>query len=271
MTSSLTSQVLDVTARLSPTDRDVLELVGRFRFCSGRQLERLAYPGEPSPSRARIARRALQRLTELGTLVRLDRRIGGVRAGSAGYVYALSPLGVRVIEFLAGAGVVRGRGTHDPGSTFVRHILAVTETFVRLTEASLSGLVELISFDPEPGCWRRFVGAGGARLVLKPDASVQLGIGAYLDNYFFEVDCGTEGRGALLAKFQAYVSYYRSGREQQERGIFPRVLWVVPTAARAAVLERVVVELRPEARQLFAVVRFGELVASLASADGVAS
>ncbi len=53
-------------------------------------------------SAARIARRVLARLTELGVLARLERRIGGLRAGSSGYVYYLGPAGQRLVAYWQG-------------------------------------------------------------------------------------------------------------------------------------------------------------------------
>ena len=42
---------------------------------------------------------------------------------------------------------------------FQDHVLAVAELAVRLPRLN-SGALELVGFEAEPGCWRRFHGAG---------------------------------------------------------------------------------------------------------------
>jgi len=77
-------------ARLSERDLAVLQGLAELRLLTGRQVQRL-YVADGSPTtQARRARALLQRLAELRLVVRLGRRVGGVRAGSSGYVYGLS-------------------------------------------------------------------------------------------------------------------------------------------------------------------------------------
>src|ERR1700682_4418500 len=76
---------------------------------------------------ARTARRVLERRVDDRLLVRLDRRVGVVRAGSASFVYGLGPVGQRVLGF----GGPRRR-FREPTSTFVVHTLAITELVVEL-------------------------------------------------------------------------------------------------------------------------------------------
>lgn len=246
---------------LSDRDRQIVELVGRFAVVSGGQLRRLFFGGGANhASNARLARRSLARLTEHRALVRLERRIGGVRAGSAGSVYRLGAVGDRLLRFWRGAGG-RGRTAGEPGRLFVRHGLAVTETYARLREAEQSGSLELLAFNPEPASWRAFGGAAG-RQVLKPDAFARLGLGAYEDRYFIEVDCGTEGTGALAAKCRSYLAYYRAGIEQSEHGVFPRVIWITTTERRVSRIVDVCAGLPALAWPLFVVAtpeRAGEL------------
>jgi hypothetical protein len=125
--------------------------------------------------------------------------------------------------------------------------------YVRLREAEAAGQLELLTFEPEPSCWRRYSGAAGGALVLKPDAFVRLGVGAYEDRYFLEIDCGTEGRGALVRKCQTYLAYYRAGREQTAHGVFPRVVWITTSERRVGLLVDVCAALPAEAWKLFAI------------------
>src|SRR5258708_2046610 len=77
-----------VDQRLSAGDRQFGQEVVRLRLLSAGQLRGLFFHGIAEPvTRARRARRQLARLVELELLWRLERRVGGVRAGSTGYVY----------------------------------------------------------------------------------------------------------------------------------------------------------------------------------------
>ncbi len=237
---------------LSTRDQEIVELVGRFGVVSGKQVERLFFAsGSEAASNARLARRSLARLTDRRVLIRLERRIGGVRAGSAGTVYRLGAVGDRLVRLWRGEGG-RGRTSQEPGRLFVRHGLAITETYARLREAERGGALELFAFDPEPASWRPFAGAGG-RQVLKPDAFTHLGLREYEDRYFIEIDCGTEGRGALAAKCRTYLAYFRAGVEQAERGVFPRIVWITTTERRVSLIVDVCASLPATAWRLFAV------------------
>lgn len=68
---------------LSVRDRAVITTVDNLRLVTGGQLQRLFFADASAGStNARVARRCLQRLTDLGLLVRPARRVGGLRAGS---------------------------------------------------------------------------------------------------------------------------------------------------------------------------------------------
>jgi hypothetical protein len=237
---------------LSARDRQIAELVGRFGVVSGKQVVRLFFAGgSDAASNARLARRSLARLVERRVLVRLERRIGGVRAGSAGSVYRLDAAGDRLVRLWRGEGG-RGRTAREPGRLFTRHTLAITETYIRLREAERGGALELLAFDPEPASWRPFTGSGG-RQVLKPDAYARLGLGAYEDRYFIEIDCGSEGRGALVAKCRTYLAYFRAGTEQAAHGVFPRIVWITTTEQRVSLIVDVCASLPGAFWPLFAV------------------
>lgn len=238
---------------LSERDRQIIELVGRFGVLSGGQARRLFFAGAPTTaSGARMARRSLACLVERRALTRLERRIGGVRAGSAGSVYRLGAVGDRLLRHWRGE-PGRGRAAREPGPLFVRHGVAVTEAYVRLREAERGGTLEVLGFYPEPASWRRFAGPGGGTQTLKPDAYAAIGLGEYEYRWFIEIDCGTEGRGALTAKCQAYLSYFRSGVEQSEQGVFPRIAWITTTERRADLIVDVCARLPAEAWPLFTV------------------
>jgi hypothetical protein len=83
-------------------------------------------------------------------------------------------------------------------------------------------------------------------------------LGNYEDRWFIEVDRATESRTTLDRKLDRYVAHWRTGREQATRGIYPRVLWVVPDAGRHAVLIDAFARQPVEAWPLFAAVTADE-------------
>jgi hypothetical protein len=136
--------------------------------------------------------------------------------------------------------------------------------YVLLVEAHRLGYLELSSFTAEPACWRRFAGPGGGRATLKPDAYLTVELGRYEDRWFIELDRGTEPASTLAKKCEQYRRYWQTGTEQARSGIFPRVLFVVPDAARHAVLVDVFGK-QPEAVwPLFTVTQFDEAVTRIA-------
>jgi len=245
---------------LSERDHAIITTLATVRIATAQQLQRLHF--ETGPSGARHCRRVLAGLVERRLICRLHRRIGGVRAGSAGYVYALDVAGQALVSSPG-----ERRRPWTPGRAFLAHTLAITAVHVRLIETQRLGRIELLSFETEPRCWRSFAGAHGGRLTLKPDALVRTAVGAYEDAWFIEVDRGTESPLTLARKFELYRRYWSAGHEQTNHGVFPRVLWLVPDAARVDVLMAVSERQPPAARQLFQVAEFNHVIAVM-NAEG---
>ena len=209
-----------------------LRCVYDFRLATAVQLQRLLSPST-SESDTRASRRRLERLTRIGAVRRLDRRIGGVRAGSASFIYAIGPVGERILRTTAPR-----RRLAEPSWAFVDHTLAVTQFFIQITEQvrQIAG-AELIAVETEPTCWRSFT-ALGAGQELRPDLLLVLGIGDLEHRWWIEVDRASEHLPAVLRKCSRYELYYRSGLEQQAHGVFPRVMWATTTPERADAIAR---------------------------------
>lgn len=251
-----------IEAGLSDRDRSIMRSVASLRLISAKQLEALHFAEHATPlSAARSCRRVLERLATLRVLARLDRRVGGVRAGSAGFVYRLGPVGDRLVR----AGRPRHRAA-EPSLTFVDHTLAVAQVAVDLSSAARTGDFELLTLEVEPACWREIPTPFARPEMLKPDLFVAVGVGDYEYRRFVEVDRGTEHLPAIKRKCAAYERYYRAGEEQHRHGVFPKVIWSVPDATRA----RLVLSALPRAdggEALFAVTTSAELVSVLCGGE----
>jgi hypothetical protein len=168
---------------------------------------------------------------------------------------------------LAGEGIPRIRTSREPGTSFVDHSVAAAEIYVQLVEAERAGALELIDHEPEPDCWRHFLGPIGEAVSLRPDAFVSVGKDDYEFRSFVEVDRGTVGSSALLRKLTTYADYWRSGIEQRQHVVFPRVVWSVEHDRRAELLHGLIARLPDDARRLFVVTTPARQIDTLAGAD----
>jgi Replication-relaxation len=242
-------------AGLSSRDRSVLETLGIVRLATTKHLERLDFTDVST----RQARATLASLTRRQLVSRLPRAVGGLRAGSAGYVYGLGLAGQRLIGSSR-----RPQRPWQVGTPFLAHTLAITELYVRLVEAGCAGVIQLARFRTEPACWRWFTGAGGERVALKPDAAVITRLGRYEDSWLVEVDLSTESTTRLARKADLYRAYWLSGQEQARHEVFPRVLWLVPDMARYNTLIDVLGRQPAEVWPLFTVAVFEEAISRIA-------
>lgn len=216
------SALAAIADRLSDRDRIVLVSIAEHRFLTVRQIQALHFAGHAPISGSRIARRTLARLRSFGLLGTLERRVGGVRAGSAGLVHYIDDAGHQLLHGR------RRQRVQDPSERFVSHRLAIADAHIELVDADRGGAIELVECTVEPTSWRRYTGLGGAPVTLKPDLYAETAVsGELVHAWFIEVDLGTESIPTLLRKCRDYESYRRIGTEQEQHGSFPLVVWSV--------------------------------------------
>jgi hypothetical protein len=223
--------------RLSQRDLAVLHQVAELRLMSVRQIQRVHFPVASHGNigaATRASQRVLKRLTAERLLQRLSRQIGGVRAGSSGYLMALGPVGQRL---LFGDG--RRQRDYEPGLRFVDHTLAISQVVVELQEAAQRGILELLECQAEPRSWRQFGGLGGGRFV-RADLFLVIGSGEYELRWFAEIDRSTESLPVIARKCRVYADYYQSGVEQAQVQVFPRVCWITRDESRAERLTQLI-------------------------------
>lgn len=242
MTYLTLNRLQQLDARLLERDRALVRQVERLRLVSGQQLRRL-YFADLQP---RSAQRQLRRLVELGLLARLERRIGGVRAGSDGFIYELAGGGQRLVQSWQRA-VGKARSHPEPGLRFVDHTLTCAETYVGLVEAERDERLQLLEHQAEPACWRTRAGTFGRPAVLRPDGFVRLAVGERELWWFIEVDRATESLTVIRRQGRAYLAHYQAGVEP----LMPRVAWLTPSTDRAERLRGALHDLGGVARELF--------------------
>ncbi|MBU2601874.1 MAG: replication-relaxation family protein [Actinobacteria bacterium] len=228
----------DIRASLADRDLQILVSLATHRFLTTRQICRLHFGDKPTETAAlRSANRALYKLRSLRLLVALERRIGGVRAGSGSYVWSLGHIGARLLQRANDVdGLPRRQRQREPSTTFLEHTLAVAEVSLRLREIANRGEVTLLGVQHEPACWRPYSGPGGGTVRLKPDLAAVTATEKFEDHWFFEVDLATEPPSRVVRACQNYQAYRQSGVEQRRLGLFPAVVWIVPTGRRKETL-----------------------------------
>lgn len=225
---------------LSERDHAILTDLERACVLTGAQLQRLRFADIAPSARARDRRRVLARLAHHGFVSTLDRRIGGVRAGSAGHVYRLTPTARRLLD------TQRDRPTRllrsrTPGALFLAHALAISEIYVSLIEASRTNGFWVSIFDTEPACWHPT--SNGS--FLKPDAYLILTTPTYQDCWWLEIDRATESRPRIKRKIQSYMDYLTTGGTGPD-GTPPRILFTTPDTARSDAIRKVITTLTTE-------------------------
>jgi hypothetical protein len=250
-----------IRGRLSERDMGVLEEVARNRFLTSHQIRRYHFSDHATDAAAiRATNRALARLTDLGLIAHLDRRVGGVRAGSGSHVWTLVEAGARLLQ---STGEVEGLPArlrvHEPTTGFLEHTLAVAEVCLRLTEADRGAHFSLVELLREPDCWRAHTGGHGDVIHLRPDLSAITATGDYEDHWFLEIDRSTEPPSRVIRKCLGYEAYRQTGAERKRLGVFPGVVWITPDAKRAATLTDHIAKMTGLSRDLYAVVQVDDL------------
>ena len=95
------AQLQAIAERLDTTDRALLALLAAHRYATTRQLAQITeLSGQYGSARSALRQtsRRLRRQHGLGLVDHLARRIGGTRAGSAGYVWYLTAAGQRLTD-----------------------------------------------------------------------------------------------------------------------------------------------------------------------------
>lgn len=235
----------------SLTDRDlqVLYDVERYRLLTTKQIQRLHFDSmHPTGfATARACNRTLARLRTAGILKTLQRRIGGARAGSSGFVWYLGSAGDRLFNYLSPQTTAPGRRNYrEPSRHFVEHTLAIAELAVRTIEAARDGELEVLEIQSEPASWQRSLSAFGVAQTLKPDLRLVTATGDFEHHWFIEADLATEHLPVIRRQCASYQGFRSTGQYQAAHGLFPVVLWVAPTEARAAALRAAVAATGPD-------------------------
>ena len=247
-----------VSPPIHPMQARLLALVAAHRFATTTQLARLtALEYASSASALRQTQRHLASLAQQRLLTSLERRVGGWQGGSAVTVWAATTRGHRLVAADEGEGEVpRRQRPREVSTTFLDHLLAITEVRTSIEEAVRQEADTEAAVTLEPECWRTALSPSGQVQVLRPDLAVTVTSPAYEDRYLMEVDRATENPGRVIATCWRYQEHQA---QIGDGDVFPLVVWLVPSDCRRYRLERAIAHSTGLLRDLFRVIRLDQL------------
>ena len=247
-------------APIHPMQARLLALVAAHRFATTTQLARLTAPEYASSASAlRQTQRHLASLAQQRLLTSLERRVGGWQGGSAVTIWAATTRGQRLVAVDEGEEVPRRQRPREVSTTFLDHLLAITEVRTSIEEAVRQQTDTEATVALEPDCWRTALSPSGQVQVLRPDLAVTITSPAYEDRYLVEVDRATENPGRVIATCWRYQEHQATSAQASDGGVFPLVVWLVPTDRRRHHLERAIAHSTGLLRDLFRVIRLDQL------------
>ena len=250
-----------VPGPIHPMQARLLALVAVHRFATTTQLARLTALEYASPASAlRQTQRHLANLAQQRLLTSLERRVGGWQGGSAVTIWAATTRGQRLVAAENGEDeeVPRRQRPREVSTTFLDHLLAITEVRTSIEEAVRQEADTEATVALEPECWRTALSPSGQVQVLRPDLAVTVTSPAYEDRYLVEVDRATENPGRVIATCWRYQEH-QAINQASDDGVFPLVVWLVPTDRRRHRLERAIAHSTGLLRDLFRVIRLDQL------------
>mgnify|MGYP002755757978 CR=1 FL=1 len=248
-----------VPAPIHPMQARLLALVAAHRFATTTQLARLTAPEYASSASAlRQTQRHLASLAQQRLLTSLERRVGGWQGGSAVTIWAATTRGQRLVA-AEDEEVPRRQRPREVSTTFLDHLLAITEVRTSIEEAVRQEADTEATVALEPDCWRTALSPSGQVQVLRPDLAVTITSPAYEDRYLVEVDRATENPGRVIATCWRYQEHQATSAQASDGDVFPLVVWLVPTDRRRHRLERAIAHSTGLLRDLFRVIRLDQL------------
>ncbi|MEV7757846.1 replication-relaxation family protein [Microbacterium sp. NPDC089180] len=254
------SRLRDLRLSLSSRDHQILQFLSRHRYATTTHLRDVYFADHATATAGtRACVRVLHRLLRDRLVARLERRVGGTARGSAASIWYLDAAGERLTRDEDAA----RRRFASVSTVFLEHTLGVVDVHVALIAQTRRTGTQLECVAIEAEAWRSFFTAHGTTTILKPDLYAHLATAEFDDYWYIEWDAGSESIPVVLAKCRTYAAYKATGRAQAEHGVFPRVLWIVPSQRRAERLTSAIHRYPELPNRLFTVITPDQLAATI--------
>jgi hypothetical protein len=236
---------------------EALRYVGTFRFLTPAQVEEFVLGASmlTAGSREVVTRRILRRL-RTRQLVTTNALLAGEPDGMPTRIaYFLTSSGRRLFAALE-PDLPRWR-PRVQGTFLLAHALMVAEIALAFRRHARANPTDVLTWECD---WQVVESLG--RLPVVPDARITYETGRQRIHAFIEADRGSERTRYFGRKIQRYIDLYLGGQWRERLPVWPLVLTVVPTEARARELRRAsetVLEARPAASRVSRAFRFTSL------------
>jgi hypothetical protein len=217
----------------SHRENELLLQLSGFRYLTQPLIEEFLFGGASlTPiSRQVISRRVLSRLKRKGLILETPRLVGPA-GGPARLVYFLTAKGYNLARSLNPG--LPSRQPNLRGTSLMGHGLMCAEVALAFRRAARANPGhELLDWE----CDWQAVERLGAKLVV-PDAHLVYATRDWTLDAFIEVDLATEGSRVFAWKIRRYLDLYRGGSWIRHVRVWPRILTVAPSRARARILQR---------------------------------
>jgi len=252
-------QLEELFSRIGPRDKKILRSLHQCRYLTTTQIVRLYFNNLDNQTAAvRAANRNLAKLKNYGLIGALKRRVGGQYHGSDPFIWRLTPAGVRLLSLTSPEVAVSNR-FFSPSVYFLKHTLVTAEAYLQIVEICRKAEVKLTNIEFEPECWRYFEGQIGKSTSYKADLYAVTLNNGYEDHWFLEIDLATESYPTIIDKCERCIQYFKAGFEQKKNGVFPYVVWVVPSDIRKDSIRNCLIDHYGKVPDIFIVITPNEL------------
>lgn len=205
-------------SRITPRDRDLLNLLAAHRTFSTEQIAAMCFGSSG---------RALNRLNQLRTRGVLDRFRHYQRPGSQSWRWTLAPLGAAIVaagrgEALPRSATVREATARLSASPTLDHLLAVNGFFAALTHHARRDRTSSLDL-----WWSEAKVRQETANMVRPDGHGVWVEGGRRAPFWLEVDLGTETLARLVAKLDDYARLVGTSLD------YPVLFWLDSTTREA--------------------------------------
>lgn len=255
--ASTVAQLQYLKEKLTPRDEQILFELDKCQVMLTHQVQRLLFTDSANGEASNKAcRRNLNKLSGYGLVGKLDRRIGGFKAGSSAHIWYLTEAGYRMLGLYYPDRVYKRKRFVEPSSLTLKHRATAVECYVQLMIMEQEGKLFAKNIELETASWRTYI-HNGKKTNLKPDLFADIIRDGYEYLYFIEIDLATETMTDIIRQCERYHDYYEAQVAKAE--LFPAVLWIVPNKKRKDLFIKVLKKQYEKAEHLFSVIAADEL------------
>jgi len=243
-------QLMTLHKTMKEKELDILWNTRKYHFLTTAHIKRLHFKaGTTDAANLRAANKCMKRLRELGLVAPLERRIGGVRAGSSALIWHLTEPGERLLWLDEPDKKHTRKRFEEPSADFLHQTLAVAEAAVSIiTLAECQDGLSIRRLDTDFSYVVRY---RDETISIKPGLYVVLHWDGYEYHWFVETAPYWDIVRNLVRRTEKYCKVYQQGAFQGQVGVFPLTVFMLPDDEQKIKLEQTINEQMPDYIRLF--------------------